>query len=199
MLQIVSIDFQKDFTSEGGVCYEKRDSVDFVKSTLVPLAREKGIKIAEIISDYRQPRLGDRGDCCHPGEWGYESDIPSDVKIEEIWLKCMNSPLWVRENIGNPDSAAGLPYQDPDSFSRWTEGVIGKPEEVEVVLIGLTVDCCVLCAAQEFSFRGYKVKVLKEAVDTYSGLESDKESICKTPLTNWAKVITWEELKKDLG
>src|SRR3989344_6560006 len=100
--KIVSIDFQKDFTMEGGRCYKPRPSVDFVKNTLIQYLGEKNIKIAEIISDYHQPRPGDRGDCCRPGEWGYESEIPVAVKEKDIWIKCMNSPLWIRDNIGDP-------------------------------------------------------------------------------------------------
>ena len=69
--KIVSIDFQKDFTAEGGRCYKPRPAVDFVKNILAPYLAEKKIRIAEIISDYRQPRPCDRGDCCRPGEWGY--------------------------------------------------------------------------------------------------------------------------------
>ena len=194
--KIVSIDFQKDFTAEGGICYKPRPSVDFVKSTLVPYLEKKNLKIAEIISDYRQPRPGDRGDCCHPGEWGYVSEIPKSAKENDIWLKCMNSPIWVRDNIGDPTKQPGLPYQDPKKFSEWIEKVIGKPEDTEVVLVGLTLDCCVLCTAQEFSFRGYKVKILKEAVDAYSGEETEKESLCKTPVENWADVINWEEAQQ---
>ena len=197
--KIVSIDFQKDFTAEGGICYRPRPSVDFVKNTLIPYLIEKKIKIAEIISDYRQPRPGDRGNCCRPGEWGYESEILESAKERDVWIKCMNSPIWIRDNIGDPTKQPGLPYQDPKKFSEWIEKVIGKPENTEVVLIGLTLDCCVLCTAQEFNFRGYKVKILKEAVDAYSGEQGDKEALCKTPVENWADVITWEEAKRLLA
>ncbi len=197
--KIISIDFQKDFTAEGGIFYKPRLSVDFVKNTLVPFLEKKNVKIAEIISDYRQPRPGDRGDCCHPGEWGYESEIPESVKEKDIWIKCMNSPIWVRDNIGDPTKQPGIPYQDPKKFSEWIEKVIGKPEDTEVILIGLTLDCCVLCTAQEFKFRGYKVKILKEATDAYSGEQSEKEILCKTPVENWADVITWEETQRFLN
>lgn len=194
--KIISIDFQKDFTAEGGICYKLRPSVDFVKNTLVPYLENKNLKIAEIISDYRQPRPGDRGDCCRPGEWGYESEISESAKEKEVWIKCMNSPLWVRDNIGDPTKQPGLPYQDPKKFSEWIEKIIGKPEDTEVVLVGLTLDCCVLCTAQELNFRGYKVKILKEAVDAYSGEQSEKEALCKTPVENWADVITWKEAQR---
>ena len=195
-IKIISIDFQKDFTAEGGICYKPRQSVDFVKNTLVPYLENKNLKIAEIISDYRQPRPGDRGDCCHPGEYGYESEISESAKENNVWIKCMNSPIWVRDNIGDPTKQPGIPYQDPKKFSEWIEKVIGKPEDTEVVLVGLTLDCCVLCTAQELNFRGYKVKILKEAVDAYSGEQSEKESLCKTPVENWADVISWEEFQR---
>jgi nicotinamidase-related amidase len=194
--KIISIDFQKDFTAEGGIGYKPRPSVDFVKNILVPYLGNKNLKIAEIISDYRQPRPGDRGDCCHPGELGYDSEIPASVKEKEIWIKCMNSPIWVRDNIGDPDRQPGIPYQDPHKFSEWLEKVTGKPEDTEIVLIGLTLDCCVLCTAQELNFRGYTVKILKEAVDAYSGDQAEKEFLCKTPIQNWAEVITWEEAQR---
>jgi len=194
--KIVSIDFQKDFTAEGGVCYKPRPSVDFVKNTLIPYLENRNLKLAEIISDYRQPRPGDRGDCCHPGEWGYESEIPESVKEKDVWIKCMNSPIWVRDNIGDPTKQPGLPYQDPKKFSEWIEREIGKPDDTEILLIGLTLDCCVLCTAQEFNFRGYKVKILKEAVDAYSGSSDEKETLCKTPVENWADVIIWDEAQR---
>lgn len=195
-IKIVSIDFQKDFTTEGGICYKLRPSVDFVKSTLIPFLEKYNLNIAEILSDYRQPRPGDRGNCCRPGEWGYESEIPERVKDKDTWIKCMNSPIWVRDNIGDPTKQPGLPYQEPKKFSQWIEKVIGKPEDTDVVLIGLTLDCCVLCTAQEFDFRGYKVKILKEAVDAYSGSSDEKEALCKTPIKNWADVINWKEVQQ---
>ncbi len=194
--KIVSVDFQKDFTTAEGCCYKPRPSVNFVKNILVPYLKEKNIKIAEIISDYRAPRPGDRGVACVPGTVGYESEIPDEVKEKDVWIKCMNSPIWTRENIGDATKEPGLPYQDTKKFSEWIERVVGSPKDTEVVLVGLTLDCCVLCTAQEFSFRGYKVKILKEATDPYSGDETEKDFLCKTPTKNWATVINWEELKK---
>lgn len=101
-----------------------------------------------------------------------------------------------KKNIGNPSKAPGIPYQDTNAFTNWLNSTIGKPEEIKkVILIGLTIDCCVLCTAQELRFRGYKVYVLKEGVDTYWG--SGKEEIINNyPLKNWAKPISWEELKE---
>ena len=197
MIKIISVDFQKDFTSKGGVCYKPRPSVKFVKEILIPYLRKNNIKISEIISDYRQRRPGDTGDLCHPGEWGYESEIVKDVKNKNVWIKCMNSPIWTRKNIGLKNKKPGIPYQNTKSFTKWLEKSIGKPEEVEeVILIGLTIDCCVLSTAQELRWRNYKINILKEAVDTYSGSKKEKYLVLNNrPLLNWAKVISWKELK----
>ncbi|MEK6835381.1 MAG: hypothetical protein AABX61_03905 [Nanoarchaeota archaeon] len=196
-IKIISVDFQNDFTSKKGICFKNRKSVNFIKNILVPFLKNSNIKIAEIISDYRQPRLGDTGDSNHPGTWGYISQIPNDVKINPVWIKCMNNPIWVRKNIGNTNKKPGFPYQDPKAFTKWLNKNIGRPDDLDfVILIGLTIDCCVFCTAQELCFRGYKVKILKEAVDTYSGNQKEKEMILNNPpLTNWAETISWNKLK----
>ncbi|MBI2668071.1 cysteine hydrolase family protein [Candidatus Woesearchaeota archaeon] len=199
-IRIISVDLQKEFSAKGGKHYRLHQNVDFIKNTLVPFFRKNNIKVAEIISDYRQPRPGDLDDSTRPGEEGYKSELPKDIKLKNVWIKCMNSPIWTRKNIGNPDKKPGLPYQDTKAFTKWLNSTIGKPENVdEVILIGLTIDCCVFCTAQELRFRGYKVKILREAVDTYSGNPKEKEMILSNPpLLNWAKVISWDELKKKL-
>ncbi|MEI6238210.1 MAG: isochorismatase family protein [bacterium] len=198
-LKPLSVDLQKDFSEKGGICYLPRPSVDFVKNTLIPFFREKGLKCAEIISDYRQPRPGDRGDCCHPGTHGYESEIPADIKEGKVWVKCMNSPVWIRENAGDPEKSPGLPYPDPSAFGEWLKENIGEAKDTEVVLFGLTADCCVLCTAQELKFRGYKVYILSEATDTYSGDQNEKKMLLSgVPVSNWAEAISWEELKERL-
>lgn len=199
-INIISVDLQKDFSVKGGKEFRPRPSVEFIRNVLIPFLRKRNIKIAEIVSDYRQPRPGDRGDCCHPGEEGYVSEIPDDVKSKNVWIKCMNSPIWTRKNIGIANKKPGLPYQDPEAFIKWLYATVGKPEEAEIVLIGLTVDCCVFCTAQELNWQAYNVKILKEGVDAYSGDQKEKEMILNNlPLTNWATVISWDELKKKLS
>lgn len=64
--EFILVDLQNDFASEGGKFYSPKPSVKFLKNDLFPLLVDKKIKLNEIISDYRQPRPGDRGDCCHP-------------------------------------------------------------------------------------------------------------------------------------
>ena len=137
-------------------------------------------------------------DACIPGTWGYISEIPDKNKNENIWIKCQNSPIWVTKNIGDPKKKPSAPYQDPKAFTQWLNNTIGKPEDVDlVVLIGLTLDCCIFCTAQELIFRRYNVSILKEATDTHSGTKKEKEMILKNyPLINWAKPIAWKELQK---
>jgi nicotinamidase-related amidase len=195
--QLISIDLQNDFTTENGLHYKVRPSIQFDKEVLFPFLKEKGIKIAEIVSDYRQPRPGDRDESCVPGTWGYESIVPREI-VKSQWLKCMNSPIWVRENIGNPDKVAGLPFQDPKAFGEWLEKNIGDKEEVTPILFGLTLDCCVLSTLQELNWRGYYPKVLYEATDHYMATEEAKNKVIESAVTNWADVIYWDQLKKEI-
>lgn len=192
----ISIDLQKDFTDPDGKAYRVRPCVDFIKNTPIPYFEKNDLKIGEIISDYRQPRPGDRGDCCWPGTKGYESIIPDSIKKQPIWVKCMNSPIWTRNNIGDPKKEPGIPYQDGNKFQKWLDGIIGPiNSNIEVVLFGLTSDCCVLSTAQELDWRGYKVLILKEAVDNYSGDQDEKELVLNNPpLTNWAQVVNWNDI-----
>lgn len=194
---IICVDLQRDFTAVGGACYHFRPCVHFIRETLVPHCRKHGIQLAEIVSDYRQPRPGDPFAHCVPGNPGYESELPADVKCPQVWVKCMHSPVWVRENGGLAAKSPGTPYPDPKGFTNWLAAVVGPPEENNtIVLIGLTLDCCVLCTAQELFFRGYRVAFLVEAVDTYNGSLEEKQSLIKGPLANWGRSVSWQEIKE---
>jgi hypothetical protein len=196
-VKIVSVDLQKDFSAEKGLCYIPRPCTEFIKSVLIPYVRRYDIKIAEIISDYRLPRPGDEFECCVPGTDGYKSEIPNDVKDPNVWIKSMNSPIWIRENRGVPGKPAGIPYPDPVAFSDWTKVVLGTPvDNNAIVLIGLTLDCCILCTAQELKFRGYQIRFLVEGLDTYSGSQEEKQEILKIPLSNWGEPISWNQIRK---
>lgn len=197
-IKIISVDLQKDFSDLEGKHFKSRQCVEFIKNNFITFLREKNIKIFEIISDYRLPRPKSKRDSCQPGEWGYESIIPEDVKDEKIWIKCMNSPEWVRDGIGDKNMDPGLPYPDTQKYTDWLNETIGKPEEDKIiVLIGLTLDCCVLSTAQTLNFRDYNVYILSEATDVYSGDSKEKEYLLNhVPIKNWASVITFEELKK---
>ncbi len=195
--RFIAVDIQNEFASVGGKFYSPKPSVKFLKENVFPILEEKRIKICEIVSDYRQPRPGDRGDGAHPGEWGYESIVPKEL-VSSQWVKCMNSPVWIRDGIGDPNQEPGLPYPDPKKFGEWLGKNIGSPEEVIPVLFGLTIDCCVLSTIQELNWRGYYPLVIKEAVDHASGKIDDRDKVLETPIPNWADVITWEELKVKL-
>ena len=193
----LSVDLQNDFTTEGGKHYTPKASVSFLKETLFPFLKERDIRVNEIISDYRQPRPGDKDESCAPGTWGYASIVPREL-VEAEWLKCMNSPIWLRENIGAPNKKPGLPYQDPAKFGRWLKDNVGEPGEVTPVVFGLTIDCCVLSTLQELSWRGYYPQVLQEGVDHYSGKVEDKEMVLKSVVSNWAEIVSWHSIKEKL-
>ena len=198
-IHFISVDFQQDFVIAGGACYQDRPCVGFIQEILVPHCRKHGIQIAEIISDYRQPRPGAPFAHCVPGTQGYESQLAVDVTNPRVWVKCMHSPVWVRKNGGVAAKPPGKPYQDPDGFTRWLASVIGPPQDKHtIVLFGLTLDCCVLCTAQELFFRGYRVNVLVEGVDSYSGSPEDKRSLFNIPLPNWGKPVSWQDIKNRL-
>lgn len=196
-MKIISVDFQKEFSAEGGQCYVERPCIPFIKDVLVPYLRERGLKIAEIISDYRLPRQGSSFQACIPGTSGFESEIPADVKYEDVWVKALSSPGWVREHGGRADREPGLPFPDPQAFSRWLERNVGLPaEDSEIILIGLTIDCCVLSVLEELRYRGYQPGVLREGVDTYSGDPQEKEFLMKKVVPYWGRAVGWEEVRE---
>ncbi len=199
-VRVISVDFQKDFSSPDGIGYRARPCVDFIKHELTPYFRHHGLKLAEIVSDYRLPRPGDEFECCVPGTPGFESEIPADIKHESVWVKCMNSPVWVRENGGQAGEKPGLPHPDTAAFLSWLHQTIGRPDEVSaVVLIGLTLDCCVMCTGQELSYRAYPVRFLIEGVDAFSGDPLEKASLLKTPLSNWGEGLSWDRFREMVG
>ena len=190
---LLCVDLQNDFASEAGLFYKPRPCVDFILKTLFPSVRDAGEKVAEIVSDYRQPRPGDPRDCCRPGEFGYGSLMPDDVRMGKPWIKSMNSPVWTRENAGIAELSPGIPRPEPDAFKDWLEQVTGDCKEV--VLFGLTLDRCVLATAQELTYFGYEVKILEEATDTASGSAKDKEWMLRNPpLIYWTGSVSWNEL-----
>lgn len=204
---IISIDLQNDFYSPKGKWFNNRPCQEFIKNELIPFLKINDIKIAEIISDYRLPRPNEYEDYCIPGEWGYLSVIDESVKAGKIWIKAMNSPEWIREHGGEVQKKPGTPYQDPTAFSKWLKETIGDPEQSgEVVLVGLTMDCCVLCTAQQLYFRGYKVRILKEGTDVYSVETMNsllphldyKDVLFSSTHSMWSKMIIWNELKEEL-
>ncbi len=195
MVRLMAVDLQYDFTRPKGQHFKpERTSVNFVRKEIIPFLVEKEIKIAEIISDYRQPRPGDLDDSCRPGEWGYTSEIPDDL-VETRWIKCLNSPLYTRKNIGVEKRKPGKPEADAEGFYSWLNGCIRRDYHNmgTFILFGLTLDCCVLCTAQAIRFHGYDVKIVMEGTDTYDGFPLNKTVVMNRVLRNWAEPVTWAE------
>ncbi|MDO9514068.1 MAG: isochorismatase family protein [Elusimicrobiota bacterium] len=194
LFSFVCVDFQKEFTDPSGNFYMDRPMVRFTKSELIPALIKKKYKVAEIVADYRQPRCGDKTENCVPGTSGFESELPAILK-NEVWVKAMNSPLWTRKNAGI-SKKTGWPYVDETGFAKWLKKNVRSRN---CLIFGLTLDRCLFCVAQELSFRGYNVGIIREACDTYSGLKKEKELLFKTaPVSNWAKPVSWNTLKKKL-
>ena len=199
-MKFISVDYQGDFADPSGRWYKNRPCESFINEHLIPYFKGHNMKLSEIVSDYRLPRPSETLEYCIPGTRGYDSLLPDDIKSENSFIKCMNSPVWVRENAGIPNSQPGQPYSDPAQFSKWLFEEIGTPEAApDVIIFGLTLDCCVLCLAQELYFRGYKAHILYEAVDTYEGTKEQKDNMFQTPLPMWAKKITWAEVLEKLS
>jgi len=196
--EFVAVDIQNEFASNGGKFYTPKPSVTFLRKVLFPYFQKNDIKINEIVSDYRQPRPGDGGDGCHPGSWGYESLIPKELR-KSLWVKSMNSPIWIRKGVGDKDSIPGKPFPDSAAFGEWVDQNIGKPGEVRPVIFGLTIDCCVLSVVQEFRWRGFEPIVIKEGVDHSSGKLEDRDTVLeKTAISWWAKTLGWEDFRNEL-
>ncbi len=196
--EFIVVDVQNDFATKGGKFYTYKPSIIFLRKNIFPYLKEKKIKINEIISDYRQPRPGDLGEGCIPGKWGYKSIMPKSLQ-KSLWIKCMNSPIWIRKNIGKPNQKPGLPYPDSKVFGKWIKKNIGKPENTIPVIFGLTIDCCVLSTIQEFRWRGFSPVIIREAVDTSSGKIKDRDIVLeKTALRWWGKTMNWKDFKKEL-
>ena len=199
--KFLSVDFQNEFADPEGKWFNGGTSIDFVKNTLIPFFRKNSIKISEIVSDYRPLRLADSGIGCIPGEFGFESVFPMDIKENNVWIKCMNSPIWVRKNGGIKEKTPGQPYQNSNAFNKWLLKQFGKPNEnLTIILFGLTLDCCVLATAQELKWHGYNCKVLIEATDVMPNKKQEEvknQIVNGEVLNHWLKFISFEELQKE--
>jgi len=194
--QYIAIDFQKDFTDEKGLWFIKGNSVDFIKYTLTPFFLENHIKVFEIISDYRLPRNGRKGNGCDPDTFGFESDISPSIKQGKPWIKCMHNPIWTRNNAGAKGVIPGKPYQKPELFDNWLHETIGYPvESKRIILFGETMEICVLATAQELYYRGYNVSMLYEATDPMNERLSEKVFLSqKSSIPVYANIMHFDQL-----
>lgn len=205
---VLAVDYQKAFCRPGFYKYKDRPCHNFIDKIFVPYLLKKHLKIAEIISDYRLPRPNETVPHAIPGTEDYQSCIPDTVKWPNIWIKSMNTPDWIRENAGNPAIPPEIPHPEPEKFTRWLTALFGEPrEDLAIVLIGLSLDCCVISTAQALFFRGYKVKILKEGSDAYdasaikdmlkAGVDY-QDALFSTVLGKFCSPITWNELQDSI-
>lgn len=193
-VRLISVDFQNDFVSPGGVHFQGQPCIEFVTGTVVPFAREHGIPVAEIISDYRSPGGDDGDNTCVPGQWGYESQIPADLKPVGSWVKASIAPTWVRDGGGVADARPGLVRPDPAGFTSWLDVTIGPPGHGgPVVIMGLMLEVCVLATLIELRLRGYPAAVLIEGVDTGDGDRRRKLEFLDTLAGFWGQPMTWAQ------
>lgn len=196
MRSVIIVDFQKDFTRPFGKAFVPRPCVPFIQNTIIPTIQRDGWRLFSIVSDYRLPRPGDEHELCVPGTEGFQEDIyPDGLKLmrhpSRRWVKAMNSPTWIRENGGAMGFPTYEPYPDPDKFIDWCDGSFTPRESI--ALIGLTVDCCVLCTAMELSYQGYHPVVVSDATDAYDGTKETKDTALRV-ISNWAEVKTSKQV-----
>lgn len=123
----LSVDYQKEFSSPIGRWDKDRPCQSFIEKISISFFYQyPQIKIAEIISDYCLPYPNETMGYCIPGTKGYPSVIPAEIKLDDAWIKAMNSPDWVRKNGGTLLETAE-PYQDPKTFKHWLSKTIGEP------------------------------------------------------------------------
>ena len=196
-VDLISVDFQSDFAEESGANFIKGKSISFIKTVLIPYLKENNIKVSEVISDYRLPRGKSNNESCVPGTRGFASLIPNELRKGVPWIKCMHNPLWTRENIGIPQAIVGNIFQDPTTFNQWISQQI---QCKDVVLFGLTAECCVLQLASELYFRGFNVYVIYEATDPMNERLFFKDEIMyHSTLNIYSKTIRFDEFKNMIG
>lgn len=203
-MKLVSVDFQNDFVSPGGVHFGGQPCVDFVRSTVLPFCRTHGVSVAEIISDYRSADGDEDGEdtdtTCVPGRWGYESAIPADLKPTPPWVKASIAPTWVRDGGGRADAVPGPARADPVGFTRWLESALGPAGSCgPVVIVGLVLEVCVLASLIDIRLRGYPAAVLIEGVDTYDGDPERKRAFLDTLSGFWGPPVSWADCAAELS
>lgn len=99
-MKFIAVDYQGDFAERGGRWYQERPCEAFIRDIFIPFCKDHQITISEIVSDYRLPRPSETLAYCVPGTKGYASLLPEKIKSGNVWIKCMNSPVWIRENAG---------------------------------------------------------------------------------------------------
>jgi len=192
----LSVDFQYDFADKNGKNPCIGTSPKFVKEQLLPWLKDKGIKVLEIVSDYRLPRGKSKNESCVPGTKGFESLIPNEAKLPQRFIKCMHNPTWGRDNIGDSSQTPSDVYPMPERFTEWANTQMPDKQK-PVVLFGETLECCILNVSQELYYRGYKVYVIYEASDPMSERQDYKDEIAfHSSLSIYATVLHFDEIER---
>jgi nicotinamidase-related amidase len=187
-IAFISVDMQNDFVSEGGIWYQRKECAAFFRDSVVPVLRSSGRKVQSITSDYSLPRANGSRSYCVPGQWGGQSVVPADV-TQFTWVKAARSPIWVRDQSGVE------PRPEPRRFTDWLHESVGPPSpQLHVCVMGVALECCVLCVVQELYFRGYRVRLVPEAVDTESGDTAEKDFCLRLLFRLWASPLLWPDL-----
>jgi nicotinamidase-related amidase len=181
---LLSVDLQNEFARAGGRLFRPRHCVPFLTDVVFPTAKSRQWPVYEIVSDYRDPAKPLQDCSCVPGTWGAESLVPRDLLAGEPWVKSAPSPAWTQ-----------LCGADPSGLSAWLLATLGPPcAELEVVVVGLMLEVCVLSTLQELKYRGYPLKILYDGVDTYSGNPDQKKALFDALFPFWATPVHWDEL-----
>lgn len=197
IFDFLCVDFQYDFANVKGQKFTKGESVEFIINELFPFFVKYDIKVSEILSDYRLPRGKSENELCVPGDIGFISLLPDNLRRGKPWIKCMHNPLWVRENIGVPNAKLGPIYQNPEAFNQWIKEHL---QTKNVILFGETAECCLLQVASELYFRGFNVYYIYEATDPMAERLLDKDKILfNSTVSIYVKTVKYSEFIEMIG
>lgn len=115
-MKFIWIDLQNNFATEWWYARRDRPCIKLINEKLIPYFEEENIKPLEIVSDYRLPSRKAKKAKCVPWTWWYESILPDSIKNNNIRIKSMHSPLWIRKNIGTQQETS-FAYQDINTLS----------------------------------------------------------------------------------
>lgn len=92
----------------------------------------------EIVSDHRTEGGDEADTTCVPGQWGYRSAMPADLRSVSPGVKASIAPTWVRDGGGRAGAVPGPAKADPVGFTTWLESSLGPAASTgPVVIVGL--------------------------------------------------------------
>jgi len=78
------------------------------------------------------------------------------------WPFALQPPSWPGYQLVPEVAELGLPTLDTETFGKWTAELAGRVDE-ELVLAGVSTDCCVLSTALAAADAGIRVLVAEQA------------------------------------